>query len=188
MPVQKLYLKAGQTLQQSVAGLFLQYIAGVSPIFIRKDGESFDEYWPGNGTGSGAFTSFEVRNPAAFDVEIWLWVDRVEWLDNRRDNVESPTEAVGRAFTSIAASGLVDLLPDLTAPRIRRKAITVTNLDATVSIFVSDSSSANAGRGNIIAAVFPQSSVILPISEPCRLRNDTGAAVSCAVGDVYWLR
>ena len=92
MPIYKLTLKAGQNLPQVIGGEFIQYVDGPAPIRIRKNGGSWDEYWIGTGTGREPFTAFEVENPTAQEVTVYLWVDSVEFIDRRRNQIEAPTE------------------------------------------------------------------------------------------------
>ena len=190
----KLYrvrVPAGEVLPIKISGRHVSVVATPIPLIVRIGDMSENDFLSGQGVSFDAGESFDRvevshKGDAAIFVEIWIgWV---AFVDNRRDNIESPTITVGRAFIQIGANAIIDLIPEITGSRIRRKALIISNYDPAITIFVSDSSSANVNKGNIIARVGREEAIILPISEACRLRNDTGAPVSCSVGEIYWTR
>lgn len=172
-------------------GRFFRLIESPVPITVKLGDMSAFQMQPGQGVPfpeGEEFIRYELINSLPELIVISYWCGYVDFTDDRRDNIESRTEVVGRGITQILGNTTLDLIPQITGSRTRRKALIVSNLDPAVSLLVSDFSAADAGRGNLVTSVFRESSVILPISEPCRLRNDTGAPVSCVVSDVYWLR
>lgn len=188
MPIYKFTLKAGQNLFQPIGGDFLQYIDGTAPIRIRKSGGSFNEYWIGTGTGRAAFTSFEVENPSANEITVYLWVDYEEFIDRRRNQIEAPTEFapvqdVAGVYVGgvLAAGAALDLYGAAPAGRVRRKAVQVANLDPAVNLLLQDITS----RTGFV--VRPGESIALPVSGFLRVKNGAGAAVSCAVSELWWL-
>lgn len=188
MPIYKLYLKAGQTLPQTIAGNYLQYVDGSAPVEIRKVGGSWDQYWIGTGTGNERFTGFEVRNPAAYEVAIYLWVDTVEFIDRRRNQIEAPTEfAPVQDVAGIYVGGAIlgnqalDLSGAAGAGRVRRKAVQISNLDPAQNLLLQD----NAGRTGFI--VRPGESITQPISGFLRIKNAQTDPVACAVSEIWWL-
>lgn len=185
-------LAASSTLRLMNPGRFWELVSAPAPIGVKVGEMPEVLLSPGQGLGPwqapDEFDGYELRNPLAEAITIQFWCGYVGFTDNRRDNTESPTESVGRGITSIAGTTATDLVPVITGTRIRRKAVIVSNFDAAVSIYVSDYTPADSGKGNIVATVGPGQCVILPISEPCRLKNTTAGAVSCAVADIYWLR
>ncbi len=143
MPIYKLTLKPGQTLPQVIGGEFIQYVDGPAPLRIRKNGGSWDEYWIGTGTGREPFTSFEVENPSGFEVTIYLWVDSVEFIDRRRNQIEAPTEfdpvaEVAGVYVggALLANQALDLSGNPPAGRVRRKAVQIFNLDPSSNLLL----------------------------------------------------
>lgn len=188
MPIYRFFLKAGQNLAQPLAGDFLQYVDGSAPIRIRKNGGSWSEYWIGTGTGRGSFTSFEVENPAPYDVTVFLWVDVEEFVDRRRNQIEAPNEFAAvedRAGIYVGGAILANQSLDLSgaAPegRVRRKAVQVANLDPAVNLLLQDAT----GRTGFV--IRPGESITQPVSGFLRIRNNQAAPVACAVSEIWWL-
>lgn len=146
--------------------------------FVASQGVSFDapEY----------FTNIEITHAETVPVEVELWIGAVAFIDNRRDNIESPTVSVGWTGTSLAASpgvgSTVTFTPSLTGGKIRRKAVVVANYDPALTINICDTA------GNIVSPVRTGESITLPISGAFKLINPNGAAVACSVGEIYWTR
>jgi hypothetical protein len=40
---------------------------------------------------------------------------------------------------------------------------------------------------NTLLSIFPRTSITLPLSDTIRINNDTGAPVSCNVGEIYYV-
>lgn len=146
--------------------------------FVAAQGVSLDD--------PDFFTEIEITHAEAGPVEVELWIGSVAFIDNRRDNIESPTVAVGWTGTELAASpgagSTVTFAPDLKNGKIRRKAIVVANYDAALTINICDTA------GRIVSPVRTGESITLPISGAFKLINPNGAPVSCSVGEIYWTR
>jgi hypothetical protein len=94
---------------------------------------------------------------------------------------EPRTEAVGWSGTSVAAGVSVNFVPLLSGMRTRRKAIIVNNRDTSADLLLRDASN------NVVGVISGGEKQIFPISETVNLYNAGGAAVACAVGEIYWL-
>jgi hypothetical protein len=97
---------------------------------------------------------------------------------------EPRTEAVGWSDTSLAAGADQDFVPLLSGMRTRRKHIIISNLDPSANLFLRDKTTPIPGN---IAVIGGGEKMQFSISETVNLYNPGGAAVSCAVGEVYWL-
>lgn len=132
------------------------------------------------------FTVTEITHTSPAAITVDLWVGTVAFIDNRRDNIESPTVAAGWSGTSLAASpaagSSVTFTPDFTGGKIRRKAVIVANYDPALTINICDMA------GNIVSPVRTGETITLPISAPFKLINPNGAPISCSVGEIYWTR
>lgn len=128
------------------------------------------------------FDRVELVNPTAEMIRADFWIGHIAFYDDRRDNIESPTQAVAWAGTEIPATDEVAFPPLLVAGRIRRKAIVVSNRDPALNLEITDAD------GNIVCRVGPEESIMLPLSEACSVKNENGAPVACNVGEIYWLR
>lgn len=146
--------------------------------FVASQGVSFDapEY----------FENIEITHSEAVAIEVELWIGAVAFIDNRRDNIESPTVCVGWTGTELAAApdagSTVTFTPAFTGGKIRRKAVVVANYDAALTVNICDPA------GNIVSPVRPNETITLPISAAFKLINPNGAPVSCSVGEIYWTR
>lgn len=146
--------------------------------FVAGQGVSFDE--------PEFFTNTEITHASAVPVTVELWIGTVAFIDNRRDNMESPTVAAGWTGTSLAASpaagSTVTFTPDFTGGKIRRKEVVVANYDPALTINICDAA------GNIVSPVRTGETIVLPISDTFKLINPNGAPVACSVGEIYWRR
>jgi hypothetical protein len=64
--------------------------------------------------------------------------------------------------------------------QIQRKAIVVSNIDANNTLVIRDK------NNNFCCAVFPNTSITLPISGEVRVFNPTGANIQCYVSEVWY--
>lgn len=94
---------------------------------------------------------------------------------------EPRTEAVGWAGNSVAAGTTEIFVPILSGMRTRRKAIIISNRDPGADLLLRDA------NGNVVGVISGGERQMFPISETVQLRNDGGAPVPCAVGEIYWL-
>jgi hypothetical protein len=97
---------------------------------------------------------------------------------------EPRTEAIGWSGTSLAPTTAQTFIPLLSGMRTRRKALVVSNLDPSANLYLRDNATPTP---NVIAVIGGGEKMIFPISETVQLYNPGGAAVSCHVGEVYWL-
>lgn len=148
----------------------------VSPFktYRKQCGEKFDE--------GDEFTRIEVRNygPAT---TIKLWTGWGEYIDRRYELMEAPTTLKGwdAVAQEIPEMGYVDFVPQHGDGLIRRKSIIITNLDPNENLRITDTDD------HTFMTVFPRTSITLPPSNTVRINNDTGAAISCNVGEIYYI-
>ena len=146
--------------------------------FVASQGVSFDD--------PDFFTEIEITHAESVPVEVELWIGSVAFIDNRRDNIESPTSCLGWTGTELAAApaagSKVTFTPNTAAGRLRRKAVVVANYDPALTINICDTAE------NIVSPVRTGESITLPISGAFKLINPNGAPVACSVGEIYWTR
>lgn len=137
------------------------------------------------------FTGLELRNTSATaTVTLLFWAGFGDYIDRRLTVVdgrfnsvvpvrEAPTIYLARTSASIAGLTTVtfNTLPALT---VRRKAIVVSNMDLANSLLILDTA------GNPGTAVFPLTSVTLPISGEVKVRNGTASAIVCYIGEIFY--
>ncbi len=154
-------------------------------LFTVGTGKEFDE--------SQGFTAIELENFSANVITLDLFAGFGDYIDRRTTIVgnrlssilpviEPKTKAVGNAITSITGGAFILLsgVPDVT--QIRRKAITVSNVDPNNALEIRDPAN------NKILTVFANTSIILPLSEPVRVFNPTGGAISVSIGEIWWMK
>lgn len=100
------------------------------------------------------------------------------------DVKEPRTEAVGWSGVSLAPTTGHTFVPLLSGMRTRRKHLIVSNLDASANLYLRDLATPTPG---VIAVIGGGEKMQFSISEAVELYNPGGAAVSCAVGEIYWL-
>lgn len=128
------------------------------------------------------FERLEFQNWGA-KTTVVLWVGWGKYEDRRFELLEAPTKATGWDDPNqhIPAMSHVDFVPKSGNGFIRRKAIIVTNLDPNENLRITDTA------GNPFMTVFPRTSVTLPVTNTIRIKNDTGAAIDCNVGEIDYI-
>lgn len=127
-----------------------------------------------------AFGRLEIQNYGA-KTSLRIWAGWGEYVDRRFEMLEAHTAAVGWNGSEIPAMDHVDFVPMSGGGYIRRKSILITNLDPNENLRVTDQAN------NTLLSVFPRTTITLPLADTIRINNDTGAPVSCNVGEIYYV-
>lgn len=164
-------------------GFYLIECAG--ELEIKTDATTFKTYRKSTGEefpGDQAFQRIEIRNRGA-RTRIKLWAGWGRYIDRRFELLEADTRAVGwdDEDQAIPAMDFVEFVPRTGEGYLRRKSILITNLDPNENLRVQDVD------GNNICTVFARTSITLPVSDVIRIGNNTGANISCNVGEVYYV-
>jgi len=137
------------------------------------------------------FTGLEVRNTSLVNtVTIVLFAGFGDYIDRRLTVVdgrfnsvvpvrEAPTRMLSYASVSIPAVTTVTF-STLPSWAIRRKSFLVSNMDLANSLLIQDDS------GNPGLAVFPLTSIIIPVSTAVKVRNGTASAIVCYINEVFY--
>jgi len=160
---------------------------GAQELFSVGTGKAFPE--------EQFFTSLELQNFESAAVTITIFVGFGDFLDHRTTIVgnrltsilpviEPDTRLLADAATTLATGGTIaknGVAPDTTY--LKRKAVLVSNLDASGNLQVID----YAGT-NVALNVFPGTSVIVPTSGPVTIKNVSGGTIALAVSEVWWMK
>ncbi len=142
-------------------------------------------------SGGEWFDQLHFRHSHDFPVAVAFYYGTGDVQDERlnlipsRGNVlvqEAPTQASGRSVGELAANETVDLDGVPPTGFWQRKALVVSNEDPTTSLYVLDES------GHQVATVFPQTSVMLPLSGACSVENRTASVVPCSISEIWYER
>jgi len=154
---------------------------------ILREGAPFLPYEQGDSENlppGVQFARLEVRNPTLQPATVKLYSGFGRRGAQRQAVIEPRTRLKARAGilaeTTLLGS-VVDLSPVPLPGDIRRKSITITNRDPNNSLSILDVD------GEVSQEIFPQTSVILPISEGFKLKNPNAAPVNYATGSIYWI-
>jgi len=95
--------------------------------------------------------------------------------------IEQPTEPTGGGVQSLAAGASVVLSGVPAANRIRRKAVMVTNFDLANPLLICDA------LGNAFSACLAGTAWVQNVVTAVSVKNASGTAISCAIGEVWYL-
>lgn len=155
-------------------------------LFTVGTGKEFSEDQP--------FRQLQITNYSPDVVTITLFAGFGDYIDKRTTIVgnrltsilpviEPKTKPIAGAVTSIAGNAAIALSGVPATGQLRRKAIVVSNVDANLNLQILD------GTGtNIILTIFPNTSIILPISEACSIKNPNGSALALTYGEIWWMK
>lgn len=164
-------------------GAYLYVVECSAPFLWRMDQTP---YVPGD-QGSrlrcvegASFETVEVVNTNLVAISVKLFCGFAEYDQARFAIIEPPTNIRGQTG-SLAGTTALDLTPVLQPGEVRRKAITISNGSAASRLHLRDAA-------NVVTQfIFPESSIIVPISAGCNLYNPTGGAIDYAIGHIHWL-
>lgn len=154
---------------------------------ILRDGAPFLPYEQGDREDLPAGISFqrlEVRNPTLIPAKVKLYSGYGRRSAQRQAVIEPRTRVEARNGVlpvNTDPASVIDLSASYMPGDIRRKSITITNVDPNNALKLCDP------VGAVFQTIFPETSVILPISEGLFLKNPNAAAVAYEVGSIYWI-
>jgi len=171
--------------QLDVFGNAFYLIDCTGEIEIQTDLSPFKTYRKSTGEEfpiEQAFSRLEFLNRGAA-VTIRVWAGWGRYIDRRFEMVEALTKGKGwdAEAQEIPANDHIDFVPVTGNGVISRKSIIITNLDPNENLRLEDTD------GNTFLTVFARTSITLPLSDTIRIANDTGAAISCNVGQINYV-
>lgn len=167
-------------------------------ISIKTDVTAYEQFTVGTGKDMSAegksFTAIEIRNDVANDITFKLFIGYGDYIDKRTTIVgnrlssilpviEPKTLPLAIAATTIA--GNASIVFNGVAPSIahlRRKAMVVSNLDANLTLQILDVAN------NVVLTIFPSTSIIIPISEFCKIHNPNPGVLSLSASEIWWMK
>lgn len=168
-----------------VLGNAFYLIECAGEVEIKTNASTWKTYRKSTGEefpGDQVFQRLEIRNYGA-QTRIKLWAGWGRYVDRRFELLEAPTKATGwnDPAQEVPANDHIDVVALSGGGYMRRKAVVVTNLDPNENLRLTDQDN------NTFLTVFPRTSVTLPVSDTIRIYNDTGAAISCNVGQIHYV-
>jgi hypothetical protein len=176
-------IPANGVLPYPVYGESFYFLGATAPIEAKTDKTSYKPYRKGTGENFPAelrFTRLEIKNDNAFAVQVTLWAGFGQYIDNRFEIVDTFTSIQGWVSSQINAGASAIFTGAPVGSQIQRKAIVVSNIDANNTLVIRDK------NNNFCCAVFPNTSITLPISGEVRVFNPTGANIQCYVSEVWY--
>lgn len=128
------------------------------------------------------FRRLEVRNPSAVSTLIvTVYAGFGRYAQQRQAVMEPRTEFDAWSGTQLAATSGETFAGVPAGTRLRRKAIQVTNEDASLLLQVRDEA------GHVGLSIKGGDSITLPISEGVEIYNPNGSAVACRISEIWWI-
>lgn len=177
-------IQPGETIHVSAYGETFYLIGCTAPVNIKTDLTASKPYRQGTGEvfpPELRFRSLDIENPNAGQVTLVLWYGFGEYIDRRTALIDGFTVSVGSPFNNVPAMSARTFNGIASGTQLQRKAIVVTNLDLANPLLVRD------GNANVICAVIPNTSLILPISGPCDVYNATSAPITAYMGEIWYV-
>ncbi|MFW6217509.1 MAG: hypothetical protein ACOC4K_00800 [Verrucomicrobiota bacterium] len=160
------------------------YVLEGPEVQVKTDLHSWKTYRAGTGERfpkGQTFSRLELRNYGAA-AKLKIWVGFGEYIDRRFSLMETQTKCIGQSASELAANQTLALdgVPPVDA--WHRKAIVITNYDPTTPIRLLDADD------NEICGVFPNTSIMLPITGVVKVHNTTAAVVPCSISEIWYVR
>lgn len=165
-------------------GDFFWLLESPARIEIKATGGSFLPYEQDTGDDFekvGPFKRLELKNATPNDVRVLVYVGFSRYKSARAAVIEPRTSLVAWNGTQIGAAAGVTFAGVPSVGQLRRKAIQITNGDASLRLQLRDTA------GNVALEIFPETNITQPVSESVEVYNPNGAPVSCRVSEIYWL-
>ena len=175
-------IEPGGQATRPVFGRYLYVVECSAPFLWRMDQTPLVPADQGSRLKAAEDATFEqvqFVNPQIVSITVKVFVGFAEY-DQARFAIIEPTTTLRAQAGSLAGATGIDLTPTLSAGEVRRKALTVSNGSATDRLQIRDAS------GNVALIIFPETSIILPISEACELYNPNPGAVDYSIGQIIW--
>lgn len=188
-------LAPGEEIPYTVEGVSVRLTASTGALKISFDLGQFCPLNLGlayNTLPGQTFKQITIKNNSAVAITFSGVVGFIRIDDNRLNIVTAPTilptvdpltQLVGQGITALAAGASVGLNGVAGAGQYQRQAVIVDNLDAASPLTIYDA----AVGGNVAGYVLPGQTKYLPLSGACRIANDTGAPINCAIAQIWVL-
>lgn len=167
----------------SAYGQRFYFINATAPLEAKTDLSAYKPYRKGTGenfTDEFRFKRVQFHNPNTYSIFIQVFVGFGDYLDTTSELVESFTQGTGTSTVTIPATTSITLNGNPSGIQLQRKSLIVSNLDPTNNIYVRDA------NDNYTAAVFPKTTISLPISGPVKVYNGTGAPIPVCIGEIWY--
>jgi hypothetical protein len=181
--VSQTIIPAGETFSAGVYGERFYFINATLPLEVKTNLTPFKPYRKGTGelfTPEMRFNRLEVKNNNAVAVFIQLWAGFGEYLDTTAELVEGYTTVYGNATSSLAPVSSLTLSGNPSGVQIQRKSVIVSNLSNSDTIYIKDNA------GNFVCAVFPLTSITLPVSGIVKVVNSTAGAIPVCISEIWY--
>jgi len=168
-------------------GDFFAVLNSPVPLEIRWPGCEAAIYAQGDSVDmqSGErFSRLEIRNPTLAAVTVTIFTGGARYRSARQTMLEQPSALKGWQSvptSSIPAATGIGFDGTPPADGIQRKALMVSNLDPNNVIQIKDA------NGNLCLVVFANTSVTIPTSDFVQVFNPTGAAISVAISELFYV-
>lgn len=160
------------------------FVAATAPVSVSMDSGPRKPYRRGTGEtlpNGEFFKRLEITNENPFQVAIQLWLGWGEYIDSRFEIVDNKTKYVASDITEVPANDSVEFDGAPDGFLMQRKSIFISNMDANISLFLSDS------EENTGLVVFPETSVVLDTSDSVKIANETGSPVQVRIAETWYI-
>jgi hypothetical protein len=181
----ELEIKPGGIEPLNGEGDFFAIVSAPLDILVRYPGQSWMLFSQGDDhtlAPGRTFPRLEVRNPSTTaTIRVILYAGFGRYGQRRIASLELRTEIDGWNGTQLGANAGQTFSGVPSGNRVRRKAIVVSNGNATQRLELRDSD------GHRALIILPGDSVTLPVSETVTVFNPNGAPTECAISEIWWL-
>lgn len=164
-------------------GRFFRVVKTNVPLAIQRSGAAYQPYEQGDAeelADGETFDRLEVKNTAAVDAYVEIYVGYGRREQSRQTVMEPPTRTVGSGKVDLGAETPLVVAPLLLAGDLQRKAVYVTNGDGSnLRLEVRDKS------GKALGVILSGESAVFYVSDTIQIYNPNPVAVSVYYGQVY---
>ena len=183
------------------SGDMVYVVVATAPVNIRtrgsggsKGSSTYATFTQGTGIRGQPFDNVDLQNPNAVPIVVQVWTGLSAYIDNRLiianqsiPQVAYPTYPTANAaasvnFNDLSGTGFADINGNLWLA-LYRVAIVICNVDSGVTFLLQKAGATGPGAP-AIAAIYPLTSLTLPLSGNYRL-NVGGANVNVIAHEIY---
>ncbi|HLP00620.1 MAG TPA: hypothetical protein VK163_01245 [Opitutaceae bacterium] len=165
------------------SGDFFLIVEANTTLQIRRTGAAWQPYEQGDSEelpDGEIFERLELKNTSAVTASVKIFVGFGRRSQNRQQVMEPRTRVAGWSGDLAATTGRT-FAPTLIPGDLRRKAVIVSNGDATsLRLQLRDPA------GVAFNIILPGESAIVPVSETVEVYNPNAIPVTVYVGEIYW--
>ena len=191
-------IAAGQSTTISGYGQMVYIVIATAPVNVRTRGSkgtsSYSLLTQGTGINDTEFDVVDLQNPNAVPIVVQVWTGLSKFIDNRLilanqqiPQVAFPTAPTANAKTHIAINDLSGgAFADINGVNwlaLQRLAIIVCNVDSGATFLLQAAGAATA-TGPAVAAVYPLTSLNLPVSGDYSM-DVGGGTINVIVSEIY---